>query len=144
MNLLPKVGVELSRRRFGPHLKGSCSPAGHNGRMEWTKVTSLPSQQEADLFAGRLGAAGIQTRVSKGSQGALAWLSALGNAVGPVDVYVPANEERSARQILGEVGSSAQGPAERSHQRTTLLVGRGLLAFALVAVVATVLISALR
>lgn len=108
------------------------------------EVTSLPSQQEADLFEGRLRASGIQTQVSKSSQGALAWLGALGNSVGPVDVYVPADEAPLAREILGEVSEGVKDPAERSHQRTTLLVGRALLALALIAIVAAVLIGALR
>lgn len=112
--------------------------------MGWTKVTSLPSQQEADLFAGRLRAAGIKAKVKRGSEGALGWLSSTGNAVGPADVYVPADQTSRARRILAESGSAEPGSADRTHQRTILLVGRALLALALAAMGVALVLSALN
>lgn len=116
----------------------------HNGRMAWTKLTSLPSKAEADLFAGRLRAEGIRSRINKVDRGPAGWLSAYGNPVGPVDIYVPIDDASAARKILAEVGPSHRGPGIHSSHRTLQLVGRGLLAIAILAIVITLLSAALR
>lgn len=112
--------------------------------MEWTKLTSLSSAYEADLLAGRLRKAGIRARTTRSPDAPAAWLSAVGNPSGPIDVYVPVTEAKAARQLLRDVNSSTHTRSGTSSHRNIQLVGRGLIAISLIAVVGAVLFEALR
>lgn len=111
--------------------------------MSWTKLTSLPSKHEADLFAGHLEQAGIQVRMNKSSQDSATWLTALGTPAGPVDVYVPSDKVHEAREIPSEVDLSLPASGEGPLHPTFQLTGRVLLAFALIALVLGLLSNAL-
>lgn len=112
--------------------------------MEWTKLTTLHTTYEADLFAGRLQQAGIKARTAKAPDRPAAFLTAYGNTGGPIEVFVPVDEAVAARKLLDSLSSSEHAPPRRSSHRTVQLVGRGLLIVSLVGVVAALLSAALR
>ena len=110
----------------------------------WTRLTSLSTKYEADLLAGRLRKAGIRARITRSPSAPAAWLSAIGNPGGPIEVHVPAKEAKSSREILREVKAPRHAPYGSSRLGAIRSIGRGLIAFALISVVVLLLFQALR
>lgn len=111
---------------------------------EWTKLTSLPGKYEADLLVGRLKEAGIQARTGKSPKDPAGWLTAYGSSGGPFDVYVPAAKTGVARQLLVESSPSGHPSEGRLYHRLVQVVGRGLILAGILALIATLLLQALR
>ena len=110
----------------------------------WTRLTSLSTKHEADLLAGRLRKAGIRSRVTRSSSAPAAWLSAIGNPGGPIEVHVPAKEAKASREILRGVKSPKHAPYGSSRLGAIRSIGRGLIVLALMSVVVLLLFEALR
>ncbi len=112
--------------------------------MEWTKLTSLPSAYEADLLAGRLKKGGIEARTMRSTDAPAAWLTSVGNPSGPIEIYIPANDEKAAREILRELDTPGPGRTGPSRHRAIQFIGRGMIAIALIGLVITMLVETLR
>lgn len=104
-----------------------------------TKLTSVGSAHEAELAAGLLRQAGIRAKLTRNAGTPGAWLTSLGNQSGPVDIYVQADDAQEARKLLRSGDESPKARSGPSRHRTIQLVGRALLALALIALIAGVL-----